>query len=186
MHTLKSIYCRTFQTALKIALPFLPYRTPKIVGSVKKLPEIIQQEGCSSVLLITDAQITKLGLTKRLEHSLCNSGISYTIYDKTVANPTTTNVAEALELYHLRGCDCIIGFGGGSSIDCAKAVGAKIAKPKQSLAKMKGILKVHKKLPLLMAVPTTAGTGSETTLAAVITDAQTCLLYTSPSPRDTR
>ena len=177
MHTLKSIYCRTFQTALKIALPFLPYRTPKIVGSVKKLPEIIQQEGCSSVLLITDAQITKLGLTKRLEHSLCNSGISYTIYDKTVANPTTTNIAEALELYHLRGCDCIISFGGGSSIDCAKAVGAKIAKPKQSLAKMKGTLKVHKKLPLLMAVPTTAGTGSETTLAAVITDAQTRYKY---------
>ena len=177
MHTLKSIYCRTFQTALKIALPFLPYRTPKIVGSVKKLPEIIQQEECSSVLLITDAQITKLGLTKRLEQSLCNAGISYTIYDKTVANPTTTNVAEALELYYLRGRDCIIGFGGGSSIDCAKAVGAKIAKPKQSLAKMKGILKVHKKLPLLMAVPTTAGTGSETTLAAVITDTQTRYKY---------
>ena len=97
MHTLKSIYCRTFQTALKIALPFLPYRTPKIVGSVKKLLEIIQQEECSSVLLITDAQITKLGLTKRLEQSFCNAGISYTIYDKTVANPTTTNVAEALE-----------------------------------------------------------------------------------------
>lgn len=130
MHTLKSIYCRTFQTALKIALPFLPYRTPKIVGSVKKLPEIIQQEECSSVLLITDAQITKLGLTKRLEQSFCNAGISYTIYDKTVANPTTTNVAEALELYHLRGCDCIIGFGGGSSIDCAKAVGGKNRKAK--------------------------------------------------------
>ena len=58
-----------------------------------------------------------------MEKSLCESGISYTIYDKTVANPTTTNVAEALELYYLRGCDCIIGLGGGSSIDCAKAVG---------------------------------------------------------------
>lgn len=158
-------------------MPFLPYRTPKITGSVKKLPEIIEQEGCNNVLIIADAQITNLGLTKRLEKSLCESGISYTIYDKTVANPTTTNVAEALELYYLRGCDCIIGFGGGSSTDCAKAVGAKIAKPKQSLAKMKGILKVHKKLPLLMAVPTTAGTGSETTLAAVITDAQTRYKY---------
>ena len=62
-----------------------------------------------------------------------------------------------MELYLDGGCDCIIGFGGGSSMDCAKAVGARIAKPKQSPAKMKGILKVHKKLPLLMAVPTTAG-----------------------------
>ena len=90
-----------------------------------------------------------------------------------MANPTTDNVSEAVALYLEEDCDCIIGFGGGSSMDCAKATGARIVKPKQSLAKMKGILKVHKKLPLLMAVPTTAGTGSETTLAAVITDAQT-------------
>lgn len=177
MKNIKKIYCRTFQTVLKIALPFLPYRTPKIVGSVKRLPEIIEKEGCDNVLIITDTQIMNLGLTKRLEKALCESDISYAIYDKTVANPTTTNVEEALSLYQTRGCNCIIGFGGGSSMDCAKAVGAKIAKPNQSLAKMKGILKVHKKLPLLMAVPTTAGTGSETTLAAVITDANTRYKY---------
>ena len=82
-----------------------------------------------------------------------------------------------MELYRDNYCDCIIGFGGGSSMDCAKAVGACIAKPHQSLAKMKGILKVHKRLPLLIAIPTTAGTGSETTLAAVITDAQTRYKY---------
>ena len=86
-------------------------------------------------------------------------------------------MSEAVTLYLEEGCDCIIGFGGGSSMDCAKAAGARIAKPKQSLAKMKGILKIHKKLPLLMAVPTTAGTGSETTLAAVITDARTRYKY---------
>lgn len=97
----------------------------------------------------------------------------YCIYAKTCANPTTDNVYEALELYQENACDAIIGFGGGSSMDCAKAVGARAVKPRQSLAKMKGILKVHKRLPLLIAVPTTAGTGSETTLAAVITDAQT-------------
>ena len=177
MNYLKKIYCRTFQTGLKIALPFLPYRKPKIVGSVKALPDIIQKKKCSKVLIITDAGIRKLGLTRRLETALTNAGIPFCIYDKTVANPTTDNVFEAMNLYLDSGCDCIIGFGGGSSMDCAKAVGARIAKPKQSLAKMKGILKVHKKLPLLMAVPTTAGTGSETTLAAVITDAQTRYKY---------
>ena len=173
MNRFKKIYCRTFQTVLKIALPFLPYRKPKIVGSVKALPEIIQKKKCGKALIITDAGIRKLGLTSRLEKSLDKAGIGYCIYDKTVANPTTANVSEALDLYREEGCDCIIVFGGGSSMDCAKAVGARIAKPKQSLAKMKGILKVHKRLPLLMAVPTTAGTGSETTLAAVITDAET-------------
>ncbi len=173
MHKIRKIYCRTFQTAFKIALPFLPYRTPEIIGSVKGIPDILKKRKCSAVLIITDAGIRKLGLTKRLQKVLTDYDIPYFIYDKTVANPTTVNVAEALSIYQENGCDAIIGFGGGSSMDCAKAVGARAAKPKQSLAKMKGILKVRKKLPLLMAIPTTAGTGSETTLAAVITDAET-------------
>lgn len=173
MNLLKKAYCRTFQTVFKTALPFLPYRTPEVVGSVNKLPAIIKAQNCRNVLIITDAGITKLGLTNRLEKALSDNDLSYTIYDKTVANPTTANVAEALELYYEHDCDSIIGFGGGSSMDCAKAAGARAAKPGQSLAKMKGILKVHKKLPLLIAIPTTAGTGSETTLAAVITDAET-------------
>ena len=177
MNTLRKIYCRAFQKAFHIAIPFLPYRKPKIAGSVKELPEIIMRHKCTHVLIITDGGIMKLGLTRRLEKALKEAGIPYTIYDKTVANPTTVNVREALELYHKEGCDAIIGFGGGSSMDCAKAVGACTVKPNQSLAQMKGILKVHKKLPLLMAVPTTAGTGSETTLAAVITDADTRYKY---------
>ncbi len=177
MNSLRKIYCRIFQAGLKVALPFLPYRKPRIIGSVRSLPEIIRKKQCGKVLIITDAGIRKLGLTRRLEKALKDAGIPYSIYDKTVANPTTDNVAGAVDLYLCEGCDCIIGFGGGSSMDCAKAVGARIAKPKQSLAKMKGILKVHKKLPLLIAVPTTAGTGRETTLAAVITDAQTRYKY---------
>lgn len=173
MNPVKKIYCRIFQNVFKFALPFLPYRNPKIIGSLKEVPDMLKKKKCENVLIITDAGIHQLGLTDRLEKALTNSGISYILYDKTVANPTTDNVAEALELYHANNCKAIIGFGGGSSMDCAKAVGARVAKPRQSLAKMKGILKVHKKLPLLIAVPTTAGTGSETTLAAVIVDAQT-------------
>lgn len=177
MQRIRKIYCRTFQTAFKIALPFLPYRTPEIIGSVKGIPDILKKKKCTSVLIITDPVIRELGLTKRLEKALTDNSIPYFIYDKTVANPTTANVAEALSIYHEHECSAIIGFGGGSSMDCAKAVGARVAKPKQSLAKMKGILKVWKKLPPLIAIPTTAGTGSETTLAAVITDAETRYKY---------
>ena len=177
MNPLKKAYCRIFQNVFKFALPLLPYRNPKIIGSVKGIPEVLEKRGYNNVLIITDAGIRSLGLTERLEQTLRRNCISYQIYDKTVANPTTVNVDEALHMYLDNDCQAIIGFGGGSSMDCAKAVGACAVKPNQSLAQMKGILKVHKKLPLLMAVPTTAGTGSETTLAAVITDADTRYKY---------
>mgnify|MGYP000071511582 FL=1 len=173
MNPLKKAYCRIFQNIFKFALPVLPYRNPKIIGSVKGIPEVLEKRGYNNVLIITDAGIRSLGLTERLEQTLKRNCISYQIYDKTVANPTTVNVDEALHMYLDNDCQAIIGFGGGSSMDCAKATAARIAKPHQSLAQMKGILKVHKKLPLLIAIPTTAGTGSETTLAAVITDAKT-------------
>lgn len=173
MNPLKKVYCRMFQSVLKAALPFLPYRKPEIIHSVRGIPQILEKKKCDHVLIITDTGIIRHGLITRLEDTLDRHFIPYIIYDGTVANPTTTNVDEALALYHEYDCNAIIGFGGGSSIDCAKAVGARVAKPHQSLEKMKGILKVHKKLPLLIAIPTTAGTGSETTLAAVITDAET-------------
>lgn len=173
MNIFRKIYCRTFQNIFKFALPFLPYRNPKILLSVREIPDVLRKRRCDSVLLITDPGIYRLGLTRRLEKSLKIAGIPYMIYSKTDANPTTKNVDEALALYREGNCRAIIGFGGGSSIDCAKAVGACAVKPGKPLSKMKGILKVHHKLPLLFAIPTTAGTGSETTLAAVITDAQT-------------
>lgn len=173
MNRLKKIYCRVFQTALKISIPFLPYRKPAIIGSVKEIPYILDENNIESVLIVTDSSIMRLGLLERLESALHKAGIEYHIYDKTVANPTTDNVAKALGMYRRNKCQAIIGFGGGSSMDCAKAVGARIARPKTKLSKMEGILKVRKKLPLLIAVPTTAGTGSETTIAAVITDSKT-------------
>lgn len=173
MNKLKKAYCRTFQSVFKLALPLLPYRNPSILGSVKEIPRILKEKECAGVLIITDQGIRNLGLTCRMEAALKKEAIPYVIYDRTVANPTTINVDEALALYHENNCQAIIGFGGGSSMDCAKAVGARVARPKKPLAKMKGILKIRRTLPLLIAVPTTAGTGSETTLAAVITDAGT-------------
>lgn len=173
MNLMKKIYCRAFQTVFKVALPFLPYRKPKLLNDMPELVKLLQKKKIESVLLVTDESIRALKITEPLEKLLKASDITCVVYDKTVANPTSDNVEEARKLYLDRGCQALIGFGGGSSIDCCKAVGARIAKPKQSLEKMGGILKIHKKLPLLIAIPTTAGTGSETTVAAVITDSET-------------
>lgn len=172
MFVLRRIYCRVFQLAFRAALPVLPYRNPKIIPSDAGIPDVLRKHGVGSVMIVTDAGIRSLGLTAFLEKTLKENDISYCIYDRTVANPTIWNVEEAKDLYLKEGAQAIIAFGGGSSMDCAKAAGARIVKPHQSISQMKGLLKVHKKLPLLIAIPTTAGTGSETTLAAVITDSE--------------
>lgn len=177
MNPIKKLYCRTFQSVFKIAIPLLPYRSPELLHGMEELVGKLNELQLASVLLVTDAGIRGLGLTKHLEELLSENNISCTVYDGTVANPTTDNVNEALTLYKKNNCRALIGFGGGSSMDCAKAVGACIARPKTPLMKMKGILKVIRPLPPLFAVPTTAGTGSETTLAAVITDAKTRVKY---------
>lgn len=173
MNIFKKFYCRTFQFVFKLALPFLPYREPTLLKSNQELADVLKQKNISSVLIVTDKGISGLKLTKQLEQTLLKNNINYAIYDETVPNPTDKNVDDAAEIYRKNNCNAIIGFGGGSPMDCAKATGAKIVYPNKPLSKMKGVMKVRKSLPLLIAIPTTAGTGSETTLAAVITDSKT-------------
>lgn len=173
MNPIQILGCRLYQTAFRIALPVLPYRKPQLLEDIHAVSRVYREQGIQRVLLVTDPAISGLGLTEPLRTSLEKEGVKATVYDRTAANPTTDNVEEALRLYHREGCRGLIGFGGGSSMDCAKAVGARVARPRKSLSQMKGILKVRRRIPLLTAVPTTAGTGSETTLAAVITDAGT-------------
>lgn len=177
MNPLRKAWCRTYQAAFRIALPVLPYREPTILDSVEAVPAELSSRGVKSVLLVTDPGIARIGLTHGLEDALARAGIAYTVYSETVANPTVANVEAALALYRANGCQAIIGFGGGSSMDCAKAVGARAAQPRKSVGSMRGLLRVHRRLPLLIAVPTTAGTGSEVTLAAVITDEKTHYKY---------
>lgn len=173
MNIIKKIYCRSFQKVLHVSIPFLPYTKPEILNKQEDVAIVFQEKGIQNVLIITDTSIRKLGLMQNLEKALKQANISYVIYDQTICNPTTQNAREAKELYEQYHCQALIGFGGGSSMDCAKAVGALIAKPNKTLNQMEGILKVHHKLPLLVAIPTTAGTGSEITLACVITDEKT-------------
>lgn len=178
MFCLKKMYCRIFQNCFKLVIPILPYRTPVILKSTSQISTVCEFNKISNVMIVTDSTVSKLGILNRMCEHLNHHSIAYVIYDKTVANPTSNNVEEARKLYIDSNCQALIGFGGGSSMDCAKAVGARLARPKKSLAKMEGILKIWKKIPLLICVPTTAGTGSETTLAAVVVDSKTRHKYT--------
>ena len=156
----------------RMALPFLPYREPEIVSSCPKLGRVFAKEAIKSVMIVTDKGIVNNGLTTPIEDVLKKSGVAYIMYDKTQPNPTVHNVEEVLAIYQQNHCDSLIAIGGGSSIDCAKAVGARLAHPRKSLNQLKGIRRVCRKLPILIAVPTTAGTGSEVTLASIITDSE--------------
>lgn len=173
MFILKKIGCRLFQIAFRAALPFLPYREPKIIPSCSELGNLLKSKKNASVLIVTDAGIVRNGLVKPVEEALKENEIKYTVYDNTQPNPTVANVEDALKLYHENNCDALIAIGGGSAMDCAKGIGARVAYPNKMLNKMGGVMRVLRRLPTLIAIPTTAGTGSETTLAAVITDGET-------------
>ena len=173
----KAVFCRVFQLGFRMAMPFLPYREPKIIGRCSELGSLLKKEKADSVLIVTDKGIVNNQLLKPLESALQADGISYVIYDETCPNPTVDNVEDALKIYHADSCNAIIAIGGGSAMDCAKAVGARVVYPKRSVNRLGGKLKVWRKLPTLIAIPTTAGTGSETTLAAMITDSKTHRKY---------
>ena len=165
--------CRIYQKAFRAALPVMPYREPKILESTDEIAKLCVEKDISSIIIVTDKGISSLGLVDDTIAKCEEAGVKVVLYDETVPNPTIDNVEAVRELYLENGCQALVGFGGGSSMDCAKAAAARIAKPNQPVEKMAGVLKILAKLPLLIAVPTTAGTGSEVTLAAVITDAKT-------------
>ena len=173
MNTPRKIFCRTYQAIMRIALPFLPYREPKLLDGIDAIPDILAKNKINKLMLVTGPNIYKRGLTSPLEAVLSENKIACAVYNKTCANPTSDNVEEAFVLYRQENCEGIIAFGGGSPMDLAKALGAKVARPQKSVRDMRGLLKIRKAIPLLIAIPTTAGTGSEVTIAAVITDSET-------------
>ena len=178
-------YCRTYQGIFRVAVNFLNWKEPELVkgaGCVKKLPTVVKSNGHDSVLVVTDKGLMNLHLLDGLFEGLEKSDVKYVVYDGTQPNPTIDNIEEARKLYADNNCAAVIAFGGGSPMDCAKVAAARIAKPKQSVQKMRGTLKILKKLPTIYAVPTTAGTGSETTIAAVVSDPSTHEKYALQDP----
>lgn len=180
-----TFYCRIYQSILKFSSNFVPWREPELIdgiNSIQRLPAFIKKKEISKVLIVTGRVISSLGLMNNLLKGLEEEGIAYYVYDKTVPNPTIDNIEEALNIYNSNGCMGIIAFGGGSPIDCAKGVACRIARPDKTIPEMRGVLKVRKKLPPLIAIPTTAGSGSETTIAAVISNTSTHEKYAINDP----
>ncbi|MEG9295643.1 iron-containing alcohol dehydrogenase [Mangrovibacillus sp. Mu-81] len=171
-----TLYCRMYQHAYRGAAYLLPWRKPELItgeNSVEKLPALIKGMGIHTILIVTDKGIGSLGLMNGLLLQMDAESLNYTVYDKTVPNPTIENIEDALSIYHMNNCEAIIAFGGGSPMDCAKGVAARVARPDRTIPQMRGQLKVRKRIPTLFAIPTTAGTGSEATLAAVISNPET-------------
>lgn len=179
MITIAKPFCRLYQLAFRSALPLMPYREPQIYRTISEMMQALHKDGFHCVLLVTDSGLRSAGITAFLENQLQSAGIRYAVYDKTLQNPTFQNAEEAKALYIENKCEALIAFGGGSSMDCAKAAGALIAYPNKTMHQLKGNVKIWRKLPRLIAIPTTAGTGSEVTLAAVLTDEKTKHKYTT-------
>lgn len=173
---LKKSWYRTYQAAFRVAMKFVDWSEPQLLegkDSVLRLPELIKSKGIKKVLVVTDKVLRSLNMLDPMLEKLTEVGIEYVIYDGVQPNPTIPNIENCRETYLKNGCEGFIAFGGGSTMDCAKVAAARVVKPNQSVRDMRGYLKVNKKLPPFFAVPTTAGTGSETTVAAVVTDPET-------------
>ena len=99
MNIFKKLYCRTYQGIMRGLLPFLPYREPKILKTNDEVSNILLTNRINNVLLVTDSGLSQLKLYAPLLENLNKKGISVAIYDKTVPNPTTDNVAEAVSIY---------------------------------------------------------------------------------------
>jgi len=129
-------------------------------------------------MIITTSGFIKRGSLQPLFDALKDSGIQFVVYSEVKPDPTTVCIEEALAVYTAHNCEVIIAVGGGSVIDCAKMVGARVACPRKSVREMAGLLKIRSHIPTLYAVPTTAGTGSEVTAGAVVTDETNHYKYT--------
>lgn len=170
------VYCRIYQAVFKVGMYVIPWGMPKTLegpGSVTKLPSLIKEQGYSKVLIVTDSVLMGLGLLDSMLKAMDEQNVEYVIYDGVQPNPTDINVNEGLKLFQENGCQAMVAFGGGSPMDCCKGIGAMAVKKGKTVEQLQGLFRVLKKIPTIFAVPTTAGTGSETTVAAVITDAKT-------------
>ncbi len=169
----------------KCTAPFEFTLPTKIVygrGVLKQLPEEIRLAGGSKILVMTDPGLVKAGITAKVTDLLDQNGFTYTLFDGIEANPKDVNAEEAARAARTIDADCLLAVGGGSPIDCAKAVGVLLAHDAEFIKPYEGKTAATLQGPPLITVPTTSGTGSEITFSSVITDTKNNYKMTIKSP----
>ena len=175
-YTVEVIWCRAFQTVLKFGNYFMGYRMPFYLegpGKVKELGKFLKEKKIDNILVVTGASMMRRGMVQPMLDGMDAAGIRYVVQTYDHPDPTSDDVELGYKTYKENGCKAIVAMGGGSRIDCAKAIAAKAVHPRKTVAQLQGLLKVHWPIPPFVAIPTTSGAGSETTVAAVITDSAT-------------
>ena len=142
-------------------------------GAIAAIPEEIAARGFKKVLVASDPDLIKFGVTKKVTDVLDAAGVAYEIFSDIKPNPTIENVQAGVAAFKAAGADCLVAIGGGSSIDTAKAIGIIITNPEfGDVRSLEGVAPTKNKCVPIIAVPTTAGTAAEVTINYVITDAE--------------
>lgn len=161
------------------------YELPTVIefgnGAVRTLPDHIHRLKGTKVLLVSDPGVQKAGMTDKLASVLDNSGIPYYIYNDIEPDPDIEGVMKGRDAAKAAGCDCVVGLGGGSALDTAKAIGLMLGN-EGHIRDYVGINIVPKKGAPVIAIPTTAGTGSEITIWSVLSDKQAEVKLSVGSP----
>ena len=175
-YKLEVLWCRTFQAVLKLGNYFMGYRMPHYLegpGKIRELGAFLKEKRINDVLVVTGSGMVRRGQVQPMLDGFAENGIRYTLQTFDTTDPTSDDVELGYKTYQENGCKSIVAIGGGSRIDCAKGIAAKAVHPRKKISQLQGLLKVHWPIPAFVAIPTTAGAGSETTVAAVITDSAT-------------
>lgn len=142
-------------------------------GAIAAIPEEIKARGFCKVLVVSDPDLIKFGVSQKVTDLLDAAGIAYTVFSEIKPNPTIENVQAGVAAFRAAGADSIVTIGGGSSMDTAKAIGIIIKNPEfEDVRSLEGVAPTKNKCVPIIAVPTTAGTAAEVTINYVITDSE--------------
>lgn len=169
---MNTFFCRAFQCCFAVGARLLPWRRPRVYagpGSLLRAADILRENGLRRPFVVASRRQCADKHFRALQEALDEQDILLSVFSSVEPNPSVETVEKIAAQYKFDRCDCFLVIGGGSPMDAAKAAAARLARPERSLSRLAGLLKVRRRVPPLIAVPTTAGTGSETTIAAVIT-----------------